>query len=59
MKQKGLSTVIEVDGGVGESTIPSVVRAGARVLVAGSAVFGAEDVESETRKLVNLAKLSL
>ncbi len=59
VKQKGLSTVIEVDGGVGESTIPSVVKAGAQVLVAGSAVFGAEDVESETRKLVNLAKLSL
>ena len=59
VKQKGLSTVIEVDGGLGESTIPSVVKAGAQVLVAGSAVFGAEDVESETRKLVNLAKLSL
>ncbi|MSR32900.1 MAG: ribulose-phosphate 3-epimerase [Gemmataceae bacterium] len=35
-----LSPEIEVDGGVDETTAPQVVRAGARVLVAGSAVFG-------------------
>jgi ribulose-phosphate 3-epimerase len=31
---------IEVDGGIDTSTTPTVVRAGARVLVAGTAVFG-------------------
>jgi ribulose-phosphate 3-epimerase len=31
---------LEVDGGIDEATTPLVVEAGARVLVAGSAVFG-------------------
>src|SRR5438270_5609696 len=31
---------LEVDGGIDETTAPLVVEAGARVLVAGSAVFG-------------------
>jgi ribulose-phosphate 3-epimerase len=34
---------IEVDGGVNEETAPQVARAGANVLVAGSAVFGSAD----------------
>ncbi|MEB2314202.1 MAG: ribulose-phosphate 3-epimerase [Sorangiineae bacterium] len=39
----GLSTELEVDGGVSPATARAVVEAGARVLVAGSAVFGHED----------------
>jgi ribulose-phosphate 3-epimerase len=39
--REGLDVDLEVDGGVAESTAEDVVRAGARVLVAGSAVFGA------------------
>ena len=35
---------IEVDGGINEDNINSVVKAGANILVAGSAVFGKEDV---------------
>lgn len=35
--------LLQVDGGVSASTARSVVAAGARVLVAGSAVFGAPD----------------
>lgn len=31
---------VEVDGGIDATTAPLVVRAGATVLVAGSAVFG-------------------
>lgn len=38
-----LSTHIEVDGGVSPTTAPLVAKAGADVLVAGSAVYGAED----------------
>jgi ribulose-phosphate 3-epimerase len=34
---------IEVDGGVDSSTAGSVAEAGARLFVAGSAVFGADD----------------
>lgn len=34
---------IQVDGGIGLATAPVAVEAGADVLVAGSAVFGAED----------------
>jgi ribulose-phosphate 3-epimerase len=39
----GLSIDLEVDGGVDPKTAKSVVDAGARVLVAGSAVFGKPD----------------
>lgn len=39
----GPEVVVEVDGGVDESTAPVCARAGARWLVAGSAVFGAPD----------------
>jgi ribulose-phosphate 3-epimerase len=36
-------TELEVDGGVEPETAPLAVEAGARVLVAGSAIFGAKD----------------
>ena len=39
----GLSTLIQVDGGVKPANAQRVVDAGAHVLVAGSAVFGAAD----------------
>ena len=39
--RSGRDVVLEVDGGVSASTSGGVVGAGARVLVAGSAVFGA------------------
>lgn len=34
---------LEVDGGIGPGTAEQVIKAGANVLVAGSAVYGAED----------------
>ncbi len=40
---RGLNVDLEVDGGVTPDTAKAVVDAGARVLVAGSAVFGRED----------------
>lgn len=39
----GSSALIEVDGGVDSKTAPLVAGAGARVLVAGNAVFGSPD----------------
>ena len=35
---------LEVDGGIAPKTAPLVVEAGANVLVAGSAVYGAADI---------------
>jgi ribulose-phosphate 3-epimerase len=34
---------IQVDGGIKKETAPKAVKAGANVLVAGTAVFGQED----------------
>ena len=42
-QRRGLSTDIEVDGGIDAATAPLCAAAGANVLVAGSAVFGAKD----------------
>ncbi len=39
----GLDFLIEVDGGVGPGNARDLVEAGADVLVAGSAIFGADD----------------
>lgn len=47
----GVSPLIEVDGGISPKTIERVVAAGANLLVAGSAVFGAEDPASMVDEL--------
>jgi ribulose-phosphate 3-epimerase len=39
--ERGLATHLEIDGGISPRTAGSAAQAGARVLVAGSAVFGA------------------
>jgi ribulose-phosphate 3-epimerase len=51
MDARGLSTDIEVDGGINEQTARRVVEAGATVLVAGSYVFGAKDYAQAIRSL--------
>src|SRR6185369_3057173 len=43
IRERGLQVEIEVDGGIDAHTAPVVVEAGATILVAGSAVFGAKD----------------
>ncbi len=45
----GLKTEIEVDGGVKPSNAGDVIKAGADILVAGSAVFGAKDYGAAIR----------
>jgi ribulose-phosphate 3-epimerase len=47
----GSRAVIEIDGGIDQTTIGRVVRAGARMLVAGNAIFGAADPTAATRQL--------
>ncbi len=44
IRQKGLSTLIEVDGGINAVTAPQAVQSGADILVAGSAVFGSPNL---------------
>ena len=44
ISSRKLHTLIEVDGGVDENNVGDLVRAGVRVLVAGSAIFGAQDI---------------
>jgi ribulose-phosphate 3-epimerase len=51
----GDGAVVEVDGGVDERTAPAVVEAGATLLVAGSAVFGAPDPAEAYRALAAAA----
>jgi ribulose-phosphate 3-epimerase len=50
--ERGLVTLIEVDGGVNAKWAPALWEAGADILVAGSAVFNAEDPIA----MVNLLK---
>jgi ribulose-phosphate 3-epimerase len=50
-----LKCVIEVDGGIDAETIPGVVRAGAEVLVAGSAIFHSPDPARKVKELLALA----
>jgi ribulose-phosphate 3-epimerase len=50
--ERGLTCTIEVDGGMAPSNAFKVVKAGASVLVAGAAVFGAaEGVVEAVRRL--------
>lgn len=50
----GVAPLIEVDGGISSKNIADVVAAGANVLVAGSAVFKAEDPTAEVALLQKL-----
>ena len=43
LDENGLPTELEVDGGINPTNISRVIQAGARVLVAGSAVFQARE----------------
>ena len=49
--ERGLKTDIEVDGGVNPETAKLCIDAGATILVAGSAVFRADDPKDMIRRL--------
>jgi ribulose-phosphate 3-epimerase len=51
----GNAAPIEIDGGVDEHNVARVVAAGARIVVAGSAVFNTPDPERATRELKGAA----
>ncbi len=51
IKDMGFTCDIEVDGGINAETSKLVQEAGANVLVAGSAVYGAEDVAAAIKAI--------
>lgn len=53
-EKRGAHYRLEVDGGVDNTTAPLCVQAGADILVAGSAVFGAYDKAEAVRRLAAL-----
>ncbi len=50
IEAQGLNVDIEIDGGVTADNLEEVLSWGANVIVAGSAIYRAKDVEAETRK---------
>lgn len=51
IRERGLNVAIEVDGGIDSKTAPDVVRAGAEILVAGTAIFGQRDLREAIQTL--------
>jgi ribulose-phosphate 3-epimerase len=56
LKEKGLKTDIEVDGGVEPENVPEVVARGGNVLVAGAGVYAKKDPVEAISALRNLAE---
>ncbi len=57
--RRGVALDIEVDGGIDTTTAPLAVRAGANVLVAGSAIFSRSDSRSAAAALRSSARDAL
>jgi len=57
--RRGLPIELEVDGGIDDQTAPEVVDAGARVLVAGTAIYGSPDISEAVRRLDRIANRAL
>jgi ribulose-phosphate 3-epimerase len=56
IRMKSSPARIEIDGGVGPNNVAEVVAAGAEILVAGSAVFGAENPAEALKELLRAAE---
>ncbi len=54
IERSGSIALIEIDGGINFATAPEAAAAGADVLVAGSAVFGADDPIAAISRLRNI-----
>ena len=59
LDRAGNAALVEIDGGIDRQTVSRVVAAGARMLVAGSAIFHAPDPERATRELKEAALAAL
>jgi ribulose-phosphate 3-epimerase len=58
-KAGNVQASIEIDGGIDMATVTRVVKAGARMLVAGNAIFGTPDPEKAARELKAAAMKAL
>ncbi len=56
LERCGSSAEIQVDGGINRETASGVVKAGANVLVAGSAIFGGGEVAAAVRQIRKAAE---
>ncbi len=54
-EQHGYNFLIQIDGGVGLNNIQQLVQDGADILVAGSSVFKADDIENRINQLMEKA----
>lgn len=59
IERHGANVAIEVDGGIGPGNVADVVRAGATMLVAGSAIFRSSDPAATVKEMVDKATASL
>ena len=55
IEKRQLRCVIEADGGIDTDTLKEVIRAGAEVLVAGSAIFFAPDPARKIKEMLEIA----
>lgn len=53
IRSRALSVRIEIDGGIDADNIAEIVKAGAEIVVAGSAVFGGGDPRSAVKVLID------
>ena len=51
IRSRKLGTLIEIDGGVNETTISAIAEAGVDIFVAGSAIFGSRDYKETIASL--------
>ncbi len=49
---RALPVQIEIDGGIDATNIAEIVKAGAQIIVAGSAVFGRDDAAASVKSLI-------
>ncbi len=56
LRAAGFTGDLEIDGGIGPSTIAAAAQAGANVFVAGSAIFGAPDLAGRIGELRRAAQ---
>lgn len=52
-EEKGYNFKIELDGGVNTENVKEIVDAGVEIVVAGSAVFGADDITERVKNFVS------
>jgi ribulose-phosphate 3-epimerase len=56
VRDQGLETRIEIDGGISTKNLAAVIDSGAEVIVAGSAIFATPDPASAVRAMLEIAR---